>query len=132
MKMQNGIKDLTLFDLDGESKLYVVDSINNLHRANTCEDRCNPTSNSVECESVADETEARTKELLKDNEKKEPGVDLATGNSTKTDPSFCFRHFKKMLLLATVIVLLLISFVLAVFAIFFIEWRTSLITFQQE
>ncbi|XP_048463417.1 leucine-rich single-pass membrane protein 1-like [Rhincodon typus] len=111
MKMQNSIKDLTLFDLDGESKLYVVDSINNLHRANTCEDPCDPTSNSVECERVADETEAPTKELLKD---------LATVNSTKTDPPFCFRHLKKMLLLATVIVLLLISFVLAAFAIFFI------------
>lgn len=42
MKMQNGFKDLTLFDLDGDSRLYVVDSINNLHRANTCDEPCGP------------------------------------------------------------------------------------------
>ncbi|XP_072407519.1 uncharacterized protein [Chiloscyllium punctatum] len=120
MKMQNGIKDFTLFDLDGESKLYVVDSINNLHRANTCEDPSDPTSKSAECGSVADETEAPTKELLKNNEKNEPEVGPTTVNSTKTDPPPCFRHLKKMLLLATVIILLLVSFALAALAIFFI------------
>ncbi|XP_072340085.1 leucine-rich single-pass membrane protein 1 isoform X2 [Scyliorhinus torazame] len=90
MKMQNGFKDLTLFDLEGESKLYVVDSINNLHRANTCEDPCDPSSNP------------------------------AAIKSTEFDPPPCSWHLKKIFLLAAVIVLLLVSFVLAAFAIFFI------------
>ncbi|XP_067907344.1 leucine-rich single-pass membrane protein 1 [Heterodontus francisci] len=120
MKMQNSFKDLNLFDLDGESKLYVVDSINNLHRANTCEDPCDPSSNSAECDSVAEETEAPTKELLKDNGKKEPEADPATIKSPENNPPACFWKVKKMLLLAAVIVLLLISFVLAALAIVFI------------
>ncbi|XP_067855665.1 leucine-rich single-pass membrane protein 1-like [Heptranchias perlo] len=120
MKMQNGFKDLALFDLDGESKLYVVDSINNLHRTNTCEDPCDPLSNSAECDSVAEETEASTKELLKDNGKKEPEADLATIKSTENGPPCCFWQLKKKLLFAAVIVLLLVSFVLAALAIFFI------------
>ncbi|XP_078077297.1 uncharacterized protein LOC144499095 [Mustelus asterias] len=120
MKMQNGLKDLTLFDLDGESKLYVVDSINNLHRADTCENPCDPSSNSAECGSVAEESEAPTKGLLKDNGKKEPEADPAAMKSTETDPPLCVRHLKKILLLTAVIVLLLVSFVLAALAIFFI------------
>ncbi|XP_078424692.1 uncharacterized protein LOC144696819 [Cetorhinus maximus] len=120
MKMQNSFKDLALFDLDGESKLYVVDSINNLHRANTCEDPYDPSSKSAECDSVAEETEVSTKELLKDNGKKEPKADPETIKSTETDPPSCFWHLKKILLIAAVVVLLLISFVLAALAMFFI------------
>ncbi|XP_038637177.1 leucine-rich single-pass membrane protein 1-like [Scyliorhinus canicula] len=120
MKMQNGFKDLTIFDLEGESKLYVVDSINNLHRANTCEDPRDPSSNPAECGSIVEETEAPTKGLLKDNGKKEPEAGPAAIKSTEVDPPPCSWHLKKIFLLAAVIVLLLVSFVLAAFAIFFI------------
>uniref|UniRef100_UPI00398F46FD leucine-rich single-pass membrane protein 1 n=1 Tax=Pristiophorus japonicus TaxID=55135 RepID=UPI00398F46FD len=126
MKMQNGFKDLALFDLDGDSKLYVVDSINNLHRASTREDHRDPEdprdpfANSAECDSVAEETEAPTKELLKDNGKKEPEADPATIKSMENDPPVYFQEWKKKLLFAAVVVLLLVSFALAVLAIFFI------------
>ncbi|XP_078272572.1 uncharacterized protein LOC144603317 [Rhinoraja longicauda] len=116
MKMQNGFKDLTLFDLDGDSRLYVVDSINNLHRANTCDDPCGPILNTVECPSVAENIEASTKELLTDNKKESETAVDSTANGRHCSPS----RLKKGLLLAAVLLLLMVSFVLAALAIIFI------------
>ncbi|XP_069759939.1 leucine-rich single-pass membrane protein 1-like isoform X3 [Narcine bancroftii] len=90
MKMQNGFKDLTLFDLDGDSKLYVVDSINNLHRTNTCDDPFHPPLNPP------------------------------TIKSTENIHVCSLSHFQKKLLFAAVTFLLLVSFALAAFAITFI------------
>ncbi|XP_032893274.1 leucine-rich single-pass membrane protein 1 isoform X3 [Amblyraja radiata] len=117
MKMQNGFKDLTLFDLDGDSRLYVVDSINNLHRANTCDEPCGPILNTVECPSGAENIEASTKELLSDNKKEESEIAVdSTANGSRCSPS----RLKKGLLLAVVMLLLMVSFVLAALAIIFI------------
>ncbi|XP_062915701.1 leucine-rich single-pass membrane protein 1-like [Mobula hypostoma] len=121
MKMQNGFKDLTDFDLDGDSKLYVVDSINNLHRTITCDDPYGPILNSEECESAAGNIEASTRGLLSDNEqKKQPETDPATIKSAENVPLGSPSKLKKKLLLAVVILLLLVSFVLAALAIIFI------------
>ncbi|XP_069759938.1 leucine-rich single-pass membrane protein 1-like isoform X2 [Narcine bancroftii] len=120
MKMQNGFKDLTLFDLDGDSKLYVVDSINNLHRTNTCDDPFHPPLNSVECDSISENIKASTKELINDNGKKEPQADPPTIKSTENIHVCSLSHFQKKLLFAAVTFLLLVSFALAAFAITFI------------
>ncbi|XP_007903317.1 leucine-rich single-pass membrane protein 1-like [Callorhinchus milii] len=114
MKMQNDFKELAQVDLDIEGKLYVVDSINNLHKANACQDPSNAFSKygggPAEAETVSTEEAQNSNRKATSDAAKSPGI----------SPEPCFHRLRKRMLPCVMTVLLLVSFGLGALAIYLI------------